>query len=182
MKWSDFPEIVLDPAPMTGAQRAGDACVVCFKKWPRPQIPVGIIPNGDTVRACAECGPLMLDRLHQHSVTQVLQRAARNAELYAPDVTSALLASATLPMHMASRQVVETAMVATARHLQAADDVADVADLPAQIVTAEHAHAWLLAWTRTTSPPAALLREVLGCVCAGPIPTPTPTPGTEEPR
>jgi len=41
----------------------GDACVVCHKRWPRPRVRVGRLPDGSGVFACDECA-LALPPLH----------------------------------------------------------------------------------------------------------------------
>nr|WP_231330825.1 hypothetical protein [Actinomadura graeca] len=56
MAQTDEPTI--DPAPLTHAQRLGDACVVCRKKWPRPRIRVGRLPDTSAVFACEDCVPV----------------------------------------------------------------------------------------------------------------------------
>jgi hypothetical protein len=48
---------VFDPEPLTAAQRSGRACVSCSKRWPRPRIRVGWLPDGSPVMACDDCGP-----------------------------------------------------------------------------------------------------------------------------
>ncbi|WP_344953454.1 hypothetical protein [Actinomadura miaoliensis] len=49
---------VVDPAPLSPAQRAGHACAVCEKRWPRPTERIGDLPDGAPVLACVECaGP-----------------------------------------------------------------------------------------------------------------------------
>ncbi|GLW62647.1 hypothetical protein Arub01_08910 [Actinomadura rubrobrunea] len=50
-------EVTFDPGALTAAQRDGDACVLCHKKWPRPRIRVGRLPEGQGVFACEECAP-----------------------------------------------------------------------------------------------------------------------------
>jgi hypothetical protein len=47
--------MTFDPQGLTCAQCDGDACVVCHKKWPRPRIRVGRLPNGGAVFACPDC-------------------------------------------------------------------------------------------------------------------------------
>ncbi|MDF5753939.1 hypothetical protein [Spongiactinospora sp. TRM90649] len=44
-----------DPDGLTSAQRYGDACVVCHKKWPRPRVRVGRLPDDTAVLACDDC-------------------------------------------------------------------------------------------------------------------------------
>nr|WP_084265524.1 hypothetical protein [Actinomadura macra] len=50
-------EPTVDPDALTDAQRTGDACVVCRKKWPRPRIRVGRLPDASGVFACDDCAP-----------------------------------------------------------------------------------------------------------------------------
>ncbi|REE99153.1 hypothetical protein [Thermomonospora umbrina] len=52
-------EYVLDPGALSAVQREGDACVVCHKRWPRPHVRVGCLPNGSGVFACADCAPAL---------------------------------------------------------------------------------------------------------------------------
>lgn len=54
-------EIVFDPEPLTAAQRSGRACVSCSKRWPRPRVRVGRLPDGSPVMACDDCGPAILE-------------------------------------------------------------------------------------------------------------------------
>jgi hypothetical protein len=50
-------EPTVDPGGLTEAQLLGDACVVCRKKWPRPRVRVGRLPDSSGVFACDECAP-----------------------------------------------------------------------------------------------------------------------------
>ncbi len=50
-------EPTVDPGGLTTAQLLGDACVVCRKKWPRPRVRVGRLPDSTGVFACDECAP-----------------------------------------------------------------------------------------------------------------------------
>jgi|SRR5437868_2878914 len=50
-------ELMVDPHALTDAQRMGDACIVCRKKWPRPRIRVGRLPDSSGVFACDDCAP-----------------------------------------------------------------------------------------------------------------------------
>lgn len=52
-------ELTFDPGALSAAQRVGDACVVCHKKWPRPRVRVGCQPDGSGVFACADCAPAL---------------------------------------------------------------------------------------------------------------------------
>lgn len=52
-------ELTFDPGALSAAQRDGDACVVCHKKWPRPRVRVGSLPGGPGVFACADCAPAL---------------------------------------------------------------------------------------------------------------------------
>ncbi|MCG5211654.1 hypothetical protein [Streptosporangium sp. KLBMP 9127] len=47
--------MTFDPEGLTCAQRDGDACVVCHKKWPRPRVRVGRLPDNGAVLACPDC-------------------------------------------------------------------------------------------------------------------------------
>lgn len=47
--------LVFDPAGLSKSQRAGGACVVCRKAWPRPIVVVGQLPDLRTVYACGDC-------------------------------------------------------------------------------------------------------------------------------
>ena len=50
------PETVLvDPASLSAGQRAGQACAVCDKRWPRPTVKLGELPDGSPVMACVDC-------------------------------------------------------------------------------------------------------------------------------
>ncbi len=44
-------EPVVDPVGLSAAQLLGDACVVCRKKWPRPRVRVGRLPDSSGVFA-----------------------------------------------------------------------------------------------------------------------------------
>jgi hypothetical protein len=48
-----------DPDGLTAAQRYGEACVVCHKKWPRPRAHVGRLPDDSRVFACDDCVPAL---------------------------------------------------------------------------------------------------------------------------
>jgi hypothetical protein len=52
--------LTFDPEGLTGAQRDGDACVVCHKRWPRPRVRVGRLPDNATVLACGDCAEALL--------------------------------------------------------------------------------------------------------------------------
>ncbi|MGI8336468.1 hypothetical protein ACRYCC_41560 [Actinomadura scrupuli] len=54
-------ELTFDPGALSAAQRAGDACVVCHKKWPRPRVRIGRLPAGSGVFVCADCAPALPD-------------------------------------------------------------------------------------------------------------------------
>ncbi|MFE3453061.1 hypothetical protein ACFXJ8_29480 [Nonomuraea sp. NPDC059194] len=52
----DWPGMVtFDADGMSAAQCDGDACVVCHKRWPRPRVHVGRLPDDSRVMACADC-------------------------------------------------------------------------------------------------------------------------------
>jgi hypothetical protein len=48
-------ELTYDPGELSAAQRDGEACIVCHKKWPRPRVRVGHLPAGSGVFACSDC-------------------------------------------------------------------------------------------------------------------------------
>ncbi|MER6513186.1 hypothetical protein AB0C33_42185 [Nonomuraea sp. NPDC048881] len=52
--------LTFDPEGLTPAQRDGDACVVCHKRWPRPRVRVGKLPDNSSVLACTECAEALL--------------------------------------------------------------------------------------------------------------------------
>jgi hypothetical protein len=54
------PMLLFDPNGLSSIQRDGDACVVCHKKWPRPRIKVGRLPNDAPVHACDDCAEALL--------------------------------------------------------------------------------------------------------------------------
>lgn len=163
---------VFDPAPLTGDQRRGDACVLCAKRWPRPVAKIGRIPTGDTVRACSECAPQIALQVHGEAVRQVLRQAVDRVEAVAPQLLPALTAAA--PFRERPGRFLEDAAVAVARHIAETEDLGgqlahradgtDGADggapLPAPILRWEDAQVWLAAWA-LVDPPAAVIREVL---------------------
>ena len=46
---------LIDPAGLTAAQRAGEACVSCHKKWPRPTALAGHLADGQPLYRCDDC-------------------------------------------------------------------------------------------------------------------------------
>jgi hypothetical protein len=52
--------LTFDPEGMSAAQREGDACVVCQKRWPRPRVRVGRFPDDMAALACADCAEALL--------------------------------------------------------------------------------------------------------------------------
>ncbi|GGK83993.1 hypothetical protein Sme01_18140 [Sphaerisporangium melleum] len=54
------PNLTFDPHDLTRPQREGDACVVCHKKWPRPRVRVGRLPDDAPVMACEDCAKALL--------------------------------------------------------------------------------------------------------------------------
>ncbi|MDA8370776.1 MAG: hypothetical protein M0026_13055 [Nocardiopsaceae bacterium] len=60
-----------DPETLSTAQIMGDACAVCHVKWPRPQYPLGVLPDGTGLFGCAECADLAAEhaaRSLQHAL------------------------------------------------------------------------------------------------------------------
>jgi hypothetical protein len=52
--------LTFDPEGLSWAQREGDACVVCQKRWPRPRAHVGRFPDDSAVRACVDCADALM--------------------------------------------------------------------------------------------------------------------------
>lgn len=52
--------LTFDSEGLSRAQRDGDACVVCHKKWPRPRVRVGRFPDNTAVLACHECSEALV--------------------------------------------------------------------------------------------------------------------------
>jgi hypothetical protein len=52
--------LTFDLTGLTPVQRDGDACVVCHKKWPRPRVKVGRLPDNAPVHACDDCAEALL--------------------------------------------------------------------------------------------------------------------------
>ncbi|MEQ4718077.1 hypothetical protein [Nonomuraea sp. B19D2] len=52
--------LTFDPEGLTWAQRDGDACVVCHKRWPRPRVRVGVLPDNSAVLACGDCAEALV--------------------------------------------------------------------------------------------------------------------------
>ncbi|MER6944602.1 hypothetical protein ABZ297_40465 [Nonomuraea sp. NPDC005983] len=52
--------VTFDPEGLSCAQRDGDACVVCHKKWPRPRVRVGRFPDDSAVMACHDCAEALI--------------------------------------------------------------------------------------------------------------------------
>jgi hypothetical protein len=48
-----------DPKGLTIEQCWGEACVICHKKWPRPRVHVGRLPDDSRVFACDDCAPAL---------------------------------------------------------------------------------------------------------------------------
>jgi hypothetical protein len=59
---SQTEEPMVDPSALTLAQRDGEACVGCHKRWPRPRVRVGRLPHGPGLFACADCAPALLPK------------------------------------------------------------------------------------------------------------------------
>ncbi len=52
--------VTFDPQELTLAQCDGDACVVCHRRWPRPRVRVGRLPDDRIVHACDDCAEALL--------------------------------------------------------------------------------------------------------------------------
>ncbi|PRX95527.1 hypothetical protein [Allonocardiopsis opalescens] len=57
---------IVDADDLTPAQLAGDACVVCHVRWPRPRHRIGSLPNGRPARGCGECAGAISDYLRRN--------------------------------------------------------------------------------------------------------------------
>ncbi|TDC68146.1 hypothetical protein E1200_12560 [Actinomadura sp. GC306] len=83
-------EPTVDPGGLSTAQRLGDACVGCRKRWPRPRVRVGRLPDSTGVFACEECAPAPpVPRARRGSTEQVTD-AGRPAGERPPARTAAL--------------------------------------------------------------------------------------------
>ncbi|MDX6738519.1 hypothetical protein [Actinocorallia sp. A-T 12471] len=51
------PEQRLSPDGLGRAQRRGDACASCAKRWPRPRRPLGRLDDGTVLYVCDQCAP-----------------------------------------------------------------------------------------------------------------------------
>lgn len=51
--------VTFDPEELTLAQCDGDACVVCHRRWPRPRVRVGRLPDNRIVHACDDCAEVL---------------------------------------------------------------------------------------------------------------------------
>lgn len=51
--------LTFDPEGLSLAQREGEVCVVCHRRWPRPRVRVGRLPDRATVLACHECAEVI---------------------------------------------------------------------------------------------------------------------------
>ncbi|MEU6720976.1 hypothetical protein ABZ897_56800 [Nonomuraea sp. NPDC046802] len=52
--------LTFDPEGLSPAQREGDSCVVCHKRWPRPRMRVGRLPDNSALFACGDCAEALL--------------------------------------------------------------------------------------------------------------------------
>src|SRR6266542_4948985 len=50
---------MIDPVGLTAAQRSGRACVSCRKRWPRPSVLAGHLPDGAPLYVCDDCVALV---------------------------------------------------------------------------------------------------------------------------
>ncbi|MFC6885322.1 MULTISPECIES: hypothetical protein [Actinomadura] len=167
--WMDSAALVFDASGMSGAQRMGEACALCAKRYPAPRVIIGEFAAGERARACEECGPAVLASAATELAVGVLTRAAELYALTQPDVFGAVLAAAPLP-HGRHREplgdgcrscsVMTAAAVAVARHLQATEPPVGAASLPPVIEDLDGAHAWLVAWA-AEAPPVPVVAEVL---------------------
>ncbi|WP_260317345.1 hypothetical protein [Streptosporangium becharense] len=66
--------MTFDPEGLTRTQREGDACVACHKKWPRPRIRIGRLPDDAALYACPECADALLPQ--QENIRPLPRRVA----------------------------------------------------------------------------------------------------------
>ena len=83
-------EPTLDPGTLSPAQRLGEACVVCRKKWPRPRVRVGRLPDSTGVFACDDCAPAPPAPRTPRGPWEPLTNAGRPVEEPAPVRTAAI--------------------------------------------------------------------------------------------
>ncbi len=70
-------EPTLDPRALTTAQRRGEECVACRKRWPRPRVRVGRLPDSSGVFACEECAPAPPASRRQRDPREPITNAGR---------------------------------------------------------------------------------------------------------
>ncbi|TDC57360.1 hypothetical protein E1281_05155 [Actinomadura sp. KC345] len=83
-------EPIVDPGGLNAAQRLGDACVVCRKKWPRPRVRVGRLPDSTGVFACDDCAPAPPVPRARRDLREPVTDAGRPAGERPPARTAAL--------------------------------------------------------------------------------------------
>lgn len=177
---------VWDAAALSGAQRAGSACVGCGKRWPRPRVPVGTIPDGTPMMACPECAALMDAELRCATLVQ----PGRLADSM-PLIAAGLLRGAVLlvdlglvphtdlraAVHMAGHhtavpacaaadcqlcQAANAALVALATDVEQTEQL--LVDVDVVNGDLDRAMALLRAWLDTDTPPRAVVLEALTAV------------------
>lgn len=156
---------VWDSAALTEAQRTGASCVSCDKRWPRPHVHVGVLPDGGQVLACPECAEPL--RGNTPLAAALLRGAALaiNAGLAEPhDLRAAvhLAGHHTATTGCATTcvlcQAADTALTALAERIQATYLLSDTDLVDGD---PERALALLRAWTDAHSPTtAAVTREL----------------------
>ena len=68
---------LLDAAGLTAAQRAGEACVSCHKKWPRPSVPAAHLADGRVLYRCDDC-ILLIQPADEMALRRLFRRRPRN--------------------------------------------------------------------------------------------------------
>jgi hypothetical protein len=68
---------MLDVAGLTAAQCAGEACVSCHKKWPRPAVPAAHLADGRVLYRCDDC-VVLTQPAEQMALRRLFQRRPRN--------------------------------------------------------------------------------------------------------
>lgn len=177
MAWRECGTPVWDPAPLSGTQRLGDACLVCNKRWPRPSVAVGIFPDGTSAQACAECaGTLSWPEPSSAELEVMLTNALGLASTTPPglervEVWQLLLWAVpadhgdTWSLGCRYCALVQAGLVTLARHIQQTETVLGQDALPVRIRTGPDATAWLRAWA-ADAPPLPVIRELLAAVLA----------------
>ncbi|MEV4092904.1 hypothetical protein [Streptosporangium saharense] len=55
-----------DPEGLSRAQCEGDACVTCHKRWPRPRVRIGRLPDDSPLFACDDCAGALIQETEEN--------------------------------------------------------------------------------------------------------------------